>query len=171
MRRIDLTSAGFLLLEKRETPMHVGGVNLFSFPKGVDEAEFLASLRAQLQDDAEFRNPFGDYVATGKTGLYWEADEHIDMEYHVRHSALASPGRYRELFVLASRLHTTLLDRTRPLWEMHIIEGLQNRQFALYTKMHHAAIDGMGAMHLTQAMFSEDPSDVKEYSPLSMQAY
>ena len=171
MRRIDLTSAGFLLLEKRETPMHVGGVNLFTFPKGVDEAEFLSSLRAQLQDDAEFRSPFGDYVSTGKTGLYWEADEHIDMEYHVRHSALASPGRYRELFVLASRLHTTLLDRTRPLWEMHIIEGLQNRQFALYTKMHHAAIDGMGAMHLTQAMYSEDPSDVKGYSPLSMQAY
>ncbi|MEM1404717.1 MAG: wax ester/triacylglycerol synthase family O-acyltransferase [Pseudomonadota bacterium] len=171
MRRIDLTSAGFLLLEKRETPMHVGGVHLFTFPKGVDEAQFLASLRAQLQDDAEFRNPFGDYVVTGKTGLYWEADEHIDMEYHVRHSALPAPGRYRELFVLASRLHTTLLDRTRPLWEMHIIEGLQNRQFALYTKMHHAAIDGMGAMHLTQAMYSEHSSDLKEYSPLSMQAH
>jgi diacylglycerol O-acyltransferase len=131
MRRIDLTSAGFLLLEKRETPMHVGGINLFTLPgRRGPEQTFLTNLHAKLRDCTEFRRPFGDYVVTGKTGLYWEKDEHIDMDYHVRHSALPAPGRYRELFALASRLHTTLLDRTRPLWELHIIEGLQNRQFA-----------------------------------------
>lgn len=171
MRRIDLTSAGFLLMEKRETPMHVGGVSLFTLPKGANEAEFLTHLREQLRDCDEFRQPFGDFVATHKTGLFWEADEHIDMDYHVRHSALPKPGRYRELFVLASRLHTTLLDRTRPLWELHIIEGLQGRQFALYNKIHHAAIDGVGSMHLTQAMFSEDPKESRGYAPFSKQAY
>ncbi|WOJ93962.1 wax ester/triacylglycerol synthase family O-acyltransferase [Congregibacter variabilis] len=171
MRRIDLTSAGFLLLEKRETPMHVGGVNLFTLPDGADEQEFLSALRTQLRDCTEFRKPFGDYVVTGKTGLFWEKDEHIDMDYHVRHSALPSPGRYRELFALASRLHTTLLDRTRPLWELHIIEGLQDRQFAVYNKIHHAAIDGVGAMHITQAMCTEEPSAPLGYAPYSQEAY
>ncbi|MHA7817352.1 MAG: WS/DGAT/MGAT family O-acyltransferase [Pseudohaliea sp.] len=171
MRRIDLTSAGFLLLEKRETPMHVGGINLFTLPDGAAEHEFLGDLRELLRSTTAFRKPFGEYVVTGKTGLYWEKDEHIDLDYHVRHSALPAPGRYRELFALASRLHTTLLDRTRPLWELHLIEGLQNRQFAVYNKIHHAAIDGVGAMHLTRSMCSEDPEERIDYGPFSLEAY
>lgn len=171
MRRIDLTSAGFLLLEKRETPMHVGGINLFTLPEGVEEQTFLTALRERLRDSTDFRKPFGDYVVTGKTGLYWEKDEHIDMDYHVRHSALPAPGRYRELFALASRLHTTLLDRTRPLWELHIIEGLQNRQFAIYNKVHHAAIDGVGAMQITQAMCTDEPDGPPGFAPYSLEAY
>jgi len=171
MRRIDLTSAGFLLLEKRETPMHVGGINLFTLPDGASEHEFLGDLRELLRGTTAFRKPFGEYVVTGKTGLYWEKDEHIDLDYHVRHSALPAPGRYRELFALASRLHTTLLDRTRPLWELHLIEGLQNRQFAVYNKIHHAAIDGVGAMHLTRSMCSEDPAERIDYGPFSLDAY
>lgn len=170
MRRLDLTSAGFLLLEKRETPMHVGGINLFSFPEGVDQQAFLAEIIERLRASTEFRRPFGEYVVTRKTGLYWGTDQHIDMDYHVRHSALPSPGRYRELFALASRLHTTLLDRTRPLWELHVIEGLQDNQFAVYNKIHHAAIDGVGSMHITQAMCSEDPEGTT-YPPFSLEAY
>ena len=171
MRRIDLTSAGFLLLEKRETPMHVGGINLFSYPQDGDPEVFLAGMIEQLRSTTEFRRPFGEYVVTRKTGLFWEKDEHIDMDYHVRHSALPSPGRYRELFALASRLHTTLLDRTRPLWELHVIEGLQNNQFAVYNKIHHAAIDGIGGMHITQAMCSENPDDRSGYAPFSLETY
>ncbi|MEE4278992.1 MAG: wax ester/triacylglycerol synthase family O-acyltransferase [Halieaceae bacterium] len=171
MKRLDLTEAGFLLLEKRETPMHVGGVNLFTLPEGADEQSFLADVVATLRAADSLRPPFDSYVATGKTGFFWEKDEHIDMEYHVRHSALPAPGRYRELFVLASRLHSTLLDRTRPLWELHLIEGLQGRQFAAYNKIHHAAIDGIGGMHLTQAMCTEDPSDPDSYAPFSREAH
>ena len=171
MRRLDLTSAGFLLLEKRETPMHVGGINLFSFPRGTEPATFLTDTLAMIRGCTELRRPFSDYVVTGRTGLFWERDEHIDMDYHVRHSALPAPGRYRELFALASRLHTTLLDRTRPLWELHIIEGLQSGQFAVYNKIHHAAIDGTGAMHITRAMCSEDPDDRSGYTPFSQAAY
>ncbi len=171
MKRLDLTEAGFLLLEKRETPMHVGGVNLFTLPDGADEEAFLADVLAKLRASTDLRPPFDSYVATKKTGFFWEKDEHIDMEYHVRHSALPAPGRYRELFSLASRLHTTLLDRTRPLWEVHLIEGLQGRQFASYNKIHHAAIDGIGGMHLTQAMCTEDPADPNSYAPFSREAY
>ncbi|MEQ8514590.1 MAG: wax ester/triacylglycerol synthase family O-acyltransferase, partial [Chromatocurvus sp.] len=171
MRRIDLTSAGFLLLEKRETPMHVGGVNLFTLPEGADERRFLQELRDMLQSTTEFRRPFAEYPVTGRTGLFWEKDEHMDMDYHVRHSALPAPGRYRELFALASRLHTTLLDRARPLWELHLIEGLQNRQFAVYNKIHHAAIDGVGAMHVTRSMCTTDPAEQSGYAPYSLEAY
>lgn len=171
MRRIDLADAGFLLAEKRETPMHVGGINLFTLPRGVDEHRFLASLAETLRNAEEFRKPFGEYVKLTPFGMFWEMDEKIDLDYHVRHSALPKPGRYRELFALASRLHSVLLDRNRPLWETHLIEGLQNRQFALYQKAHHAAIDGVGAMHLTRAAFSTRKSDRIDFSPYSLDAY
>jgi len=171
MRRIDLADAGFLLAEKRETPMHVGGINLFTLPRGADEHRFLASLAETLRNAQEFRRPFGEYVKLTPFGMFWEMDEKIDLDYHVRHSALPKPGRYRELFALASRLHSVLLDRNRPLWETHLIEGLQNRQFALYQKVHHAAIDGVGAMHLTRAAFSTRKSDRIDFSPFSLDAY
>ncbi len=175
MRRIDLADAGFLMMEKRQTPTHVGGINLFTLPKGVNEQRFLEDLVSVLKNADEYRRPFGEYVTTGATGavgpLYWEEDQYLDIDYHVRHSALPKPGRFRELFALVSRLHSTLLDRKRPLWEVHLIEGLQNRQFALYMKMHHAAIDGVGAMHLTQAMCSTSKSARVTDSPLSLAAY
>ncbi len=175
MRKLSLADTGFLVMEKRETPMHVGGLNLYSYPEGVDEQAFLASLSDILRDESPLRQPFGHTLKTGRAGLlgaaYWQPDEHLDLDYHVRHSALPQPGRYRELFGLVSRLHGTLLDRDRPLWEMHLIEGLQNRQFAVYFKMHHAMIDGIGAMHLTQSMLSPDPSQWVDYSPLSQQAF
>jgi diacylglycerol O-acyltransferase len=175
MRRIDFADAAFLHIEKRETPMHVGGLNLFTLPKGVNEQKFLAGLTEVMQSAEDFRKPFGEYVTTGRAGplgpLYWERDERLDFDYHIRHSALPRPGRYRELFALVSRLHSTLMDRNRPLWEAHLIEGLPNRQFALYLKVHHAAIDGVGAMHLTQAMCSTSKTARVYDSPLSMASY
>ena len=88
----------------------------------------------------------------------------------MRHSALPRPGRYRELFSLVSRLHSTLLDRSRPLWEMYLIEGLQERRFATYIKAHHCAIDGVGAMHLTNSMLSPDPDARAAFPPFSREA-
>ncbi len=89
----------------------------------------------------------------------------------MRHSALPKPGRYRELFNLVSRLHSTLLERSRPLWETHLIEGLQNRQFAVYTKTHHAAIDGARGIHISRSMLSNDPNKILDESPLSLQSW
>ena len=171
MRRIELADAAFLLNERRETPMHVGGISLYTLPAGVNESRFLAELGDVLRNAVTYRKPFGEYVVTKPTGLFWELDENIDIDYHVRHSALPKPGRYRELFALASRLHSVTLDKHRPLWEMHLIEGLQDRQFAVYNKMHHAAIDGVGAMHMTQAMCSTTKSGRVIHSPLSQEAY
>jgi diacylglycerol O-acyltransferase len=74
------------------------------------------------------------------------------------------------LFALISRLHATLLDRNRPLWEIHLIEGLQNRQFALYMKMHHAAIDGMGSIQIYEGMCSTNKSERITCAPFSLEA-
>lgn len=174
MKKLTMTDTAFLLGENRETPMHVGGINLFTLPPGADEQDFLHGLAAKLRSDDELQAPFGERLKTGRLGLagpvYWEKEKSMDLDYHIRHSALPKPGRYRELFALASRLHGTLLDRNRPLWEMHLIEGLQNRQFAIYSKYHHAAVDGARSMHLTQSMFSEDPSVRSQGSALSLES-
>ena len=175
MNKLGALDKGFLLTETRETPMHVGGVSLYTLPKGVNEQEFLHDLAHNLRDVDTFLPPFGDLLKTGPLGLagpaYWEPDPALDLDYHIRHSALPGPGRYRELFNLVSRLHGTLLDRHRPLWETHLIEGLQHRQFAVYSKTHHAAVDGARSMHLARSMLSADPKARLPESPMSLTAW
>jgi diacylglycerol O-acyltransferase len=174
MKRLSLIDSAFLMLESRETPMHVGGFNLFTLPEGADEQEFLHALADNMRTADTFQSPFGEKLKVGRLGmigpLFWEPDGSMDLDYHIRHSALPKPGRFRELFALVSRLHGTLLDRNRPLWEMHLIEGLPDRQFAVYSKFHHAAIDGVRSMHLTQSMYSADRRERINHSPLSLAA-
>lgn len=174
MKKLSFLDSVFLAGENRKMPMHVGSLNLFTLPKGADERSFLHGLAAKLRSAQELQSPFGERIKTGPLGLagpvYWEPDNSLDFEYHIRHSALPKPGRYRELFALISRLHGTLLDRNRPLWEMHLIEGLENRQFAIYSKYHHAAIDGARAIHLTQSMFSTSARTRIHDSPLSLES-
>lgn len=155
--------------------MHVGGMSLFEFPEGARPRAFMARLDEIYRSYDELRRPFGDHVSTGMLGpvgpMYWKKDERLDLDYHVRHSALPRPGRYRELFSLVSRLHSTLLDRNRPLWEVHLIEGLQNRRFAVYAKYHHAAVDGIAALRMTESICSTYPETRVDYSPLSREAH
>jgi diacylglycerol O-acyltransferase len=173
--RIELLDSGFLYLESPETPMHVAGVNLFEYPARMHERKFTAQLGDVYRSTTELRKPFAHRVAHGLLGrfgpLYWEEDPDIDLDYHVRRSALPKPGGHRELFALVSRLHSSLLDRSRPLWEVHLIEGLRNRQFAVYTKMHHATVDGVAGVRLTEASCSPDPGEATTFSPLSIEAH
>lgn len=174
MKKLGIVDSAFLMLESRETPMHVGTFNLFTLPKGANEQEFLHGLADGMRTAGALQSPFGEKLLIGWRGmlgpLYWEEDTALDLDYHIRHSALPKPGRFREAFALISRLHGTLLDRNRPLWEMHLIEGLQNRQFAVYAKFHHAAIDGVRSAHILQSMWSNDPDERIHDSPLSMAA-
>jgi diacylglycerol O-acyltransferase len=174
MKRLSLIDSAFLMLESRETPMHVGGFNLFTLPEGADEQAFLHGLADGMRTADKLQSPFGEKLKVGSLGmlgpLYWEEDTSLDLDYHIRHSALPKPGRFRELFALVSRLHGTLLDRNRPLWELHLIEGLQERKFAIYSKFHHAAIDGVRSIHLTQSMYSTSPNHRIHDSPLSVAA-
>jgi diacylglycerol O-acyltransferase len=89
----------------------------------------------------------------------WVEDDRLDLDYHVRRSALPSPGDERELGILVSRLHSTPVDFHRPPWEVHLIEGLENGRFAIYLKVHHALVDGFTGMRLLTRALSHDPDD------------
>jgi len=159
MRPLSPLDAGFLSVESREMPMHVGSLLLFRPPPEA-EPGYLRDLYADFVAPREYRAPFNQKLThpLARVGMpHWGEDDAFDIEYHMRHSALPSPGRYRELFVLVSRLHGTLLDRSRALWEIYLIEGLKSGQFALYAKFHHGLIDGIAGMRLLQSSLSKDP--------------
>lgn len=168
MSAVGPLDAMFLLGETREQAMHVGGLMLFDLPEGARDQVFPEGTRDYVsrlyQDITEHQtlNPlFTRRVRHRALDLgywSWDQDREIDLEYHVRLSGLARPGRYRELFELTSRLHGTLLDRHRPLWEMHLIEGVQGRRFAVYSKIHHSMIDGVTALRWMQNTLTSDPT-------------
>ena len=161
MGLMPVTDAMFLIPESREQPMHVGSLQLFTPPDGAGPEYltelYLAALRAPAVAPAFGRRPHRSLTTAGQ--WTWVDDaKSIDLEHHVRHSALPPPGRIRELLALVSRLHGTLLDRHRPLWEAHLIEGLEDGRFAVYTKLHHSLMDGVSALRLQERSLSTDPS-------------
>ena len=162
MATMSPLDAMFLMMEAREKPAHVGGLQLFEPPADAGP-DFLASLyEGAVEQPGELRRLFSQrpHRAGGLGPWAWQPDEKLDIEYHVRHSALPAPGRIRELLALVSRLHGSLLDRNRPLWEAHLIEGLADGRFALYSKVHHAVVDGVAAMRLLITSLSTDPDEV-----------
>ena len=155
---IDPTSAAFLLAENRSMPMHVGGLQLFEKPDGVGR-NYIREMFEEMRDEKEIaplflKHPYRS-LRTGAQ-LVWKDDDQFDIEHHVRHSALPKPGRVRELLDLCSRLHSTRLAWERPLWEAHVIEGLRDGRVAMYTKTHHALVDGVSAMRLLQSVLTTD---------------
>ncbi|WP_260765428.1 wax ester/triacylglycerol synthase family O-acyltransferase [Mycobacterium sp. SMC-4] len=139
--------------------MHVAGLLPFAPPAGAS-ADFLRTMI----DDArslEVVAPWNLKLAHPRLQFSplhsWVPDENFDFDYHVRRSALASPGDQRELGILVSRLHSNHLDLTRPPWELHVIEGLEDGRFALYAKVHHALVDGYSAMRMLARSLSRDP--------------
>jgi diacylglycerol O-acyltransferase / wax synthase len=179
MTAVGPLDAMFLLGETREQPMHVGGLMLFELPEGAGRdqvfpdggREFLSRLYQEMVAGEALNPLFARRVRQRARDLgywSWEPDGEIDLEYHVRLSALARPGRYRELFELTSRLHGTLLDRRRPLWEMHVVEGVEGHRFAIYSKIHHALLDGVSALRLMQRMLTTDPTRTNMPAPYSV---
>jgi len=161
MKRMNTLDAAWLAVESEDTPMHVANLQIFSLPEGAPDT-FLRDLVARLKSARDFAPPWNHKLLnSGKIGRTftpaWKIDNDLDLDYHVRHSALPKPGGERELGVLISRLHSHPLDFNRPLWESHIIEGLENNRFALYTKMHHSLIDGISGVRLLQRVLSTDP--------------
>ena len=156
----------FLLAESREHPMHVGGLQLLVPPEDAGPEfvrDMIDTFRSEEGVSALFRKRPADPVGSlGQT--WWTVDEAIDFDYHVRHSAVPGPGRIRELLQLTSRWHGSLLDRHRPLWECHVVEGLADGRIAVYSKIHHAMVDGVSALRLMQRSYSEDP-DARDCLP------
>jgi WS/DGAT/MGAT family acyltransferase len=159
-RKVTLLDSVFLAGESRETMMHVGG--LMPFMPAADTApDFLRRLMEEIKASREVLPPWNFKLRTPEVLAHplqrWVEDDDIDLDYHVRRSALPSPGDERELGVLVSRLHSHQLDFTRPPWELHIIEGLSGGRFALYAKIHHSLVDGFTAMRMLARSLSSDP--------------
>jgi diacylglycerol O-acyltransferase len=158
---MDPTSAAFMFAEDRNQPMHVGGLQLFRTPDGAGP-DYVADMYHSMRDVDSvaplfLRRPHRSLRTGGQ--WTWCEDQAFDIDYHVRHSALPRPGRVRELLDLCSRLHSTRLALERPLWEAHVIEGLRDGRIAMYTKIHHALVDGISSMRLLQSVLSTDPDE------------
>lgn len=143
----------FLSLEKRQQPMHVGGLFLFQIPENAPST-FIQDLVAGIRDKKSIPiPPFNNQL----NGLFWDHDHEFDLDHHFRHIALPHPGRIRELLTYISQEHSALIDRAKPLWTCHIIEGIEGNRFAMYFKIHHAMIDGVAGMRLLEKSFAKDP--------------
>lgn len=164
MKPLTLADQLFLWMEKRQQPMHVGGLHLFSFPEGAGP-KYVTELADYMRSFEQPITPFNQRLKSRFGQFYWIEDDHFDLEHHFRHSALPKPGRIRELLSLVSVKHSALMDRERPMWECHLIEGIRGKKFAVYYKAHHCMLDGVAAMRMTQKLLSEDPTK-KDLPPL-----
>lgn len=156
MKRLSPMDAAFLRMESPRTPMHIGALLTFKLPDDAPR-DFARTLLQNMRDQPFLPFPFGCKLGGSKMLPAWEECE-PDMDYHLRHSALPYPGGERELGILVARLHSHPMDLSRPPWECHLIEGLENNRFAAYFKAHHAAVDGLGAMKLIKGWLSYDPN-------------
>jgi diacylglycerol O-acyltransferase / wax synthase len=166
-RPLNLLDASWLLVESHETPMHVGALMPFSLPEDAGP-DFLARMMADFRAATDVGPPWNRKLRSpkmrGLVPLWTEVDE-IDLEHHVHHSSLPAPGGERELGQLIARLHSQPLDLTRPPWEVELIEGLEGGRFALYTKVHHALMDGIAGVRLLLRAMSSDRTASRHTAP------
>ncbi len=160
-KRLNLIDRAWLLCHRDTMPLHVAGLALFAAPDDAGE-DFLPKMMADLCATRRFAPPFNQRLRQTRfptLNPVWEVldDEEIDIQYHVRNSTLPSAGG--DLGAFVSELHSQPQDLTRPLWEFHIIDGLADGRFAMYMKVHHALIDGVGLMRRLTRMVTDDPHD------------
>jgi diacylglycerol O-acyltransferase len=165
--RLSGLDASFLALESRETHMHVGAVAVFgpgeySSEVGVDIDVLRGIISARLDQIPRYKQRLATIPIEGQP--VWVDDEHFDLGLHVRHFALPHPGTQEQLKSLAGVIFSQPLDRTQPLWEMNIVEGLEGGGFALISKIHHCMIDGMSGIDLMAAILDFTP-DVEIVEP------
>jgi diacylglycerol O-acyltransferase / wax synthase len=148
--------ASFLHIETPEMPMHVGSLQIADLPDGY-AGDYYEDVKRWMATRMHLASVFQRKLALMPFDLanpVWVDDEDVDLDYHVRHVILPRPGTLEQLEKYVARLHSSLLDRSRPLWEIYVIEGLNTGQVAIYTKMHHAAIDGQAGVAITKALLS-----------------
>ncbi|MBC7605264.1 MAG: wax ester/triacylglycerol synthase family O-acyltransferase [Ramlibacter sp.] len=160
MNHLSGIDAAFLHLESPEMPMHVGSLNILELPPGYT-GDYFEEVKAFLAARLHTADVFTRKLALMPFDLadpVWVEDDDIDLDYHVRHITLPKPGSNTQLQQYVARLHSTLLDRSRPLWEFFIIDGLRSGEVALYTKVHHARLDGQAGVALGRAILDTEPN-------------
>jgi diacylglycerol O-acyltransferase / wax synthase len=159
--RLSPLDVSFLYFEEPTTPMHVGGVAVFKEPPGgFDHDRLVRLISARIAFVPRYRQRIR-WVPGRLANPVWVDDEDFDVTYHVRRSALPRPGTDAQLDELVARVQSRPLDRSRPLWEMYLVEGLSDDRFAIITKTHHAMVDGIGAVDIGQVILDTSP-DARE---------
>src|SRR3712207_6201131 len=149
--RLSAVDASFLAQEGPTTHMHVGAVAILEGPPPSYE-DFCNAIRSRLHLVPRYRQKLA--VPPLETGRpLWVDDPSFNLEYHVRHTALPSPGSEDQLRALAARIHSQQLDRAKPLWETWLVQGLEDNRFALISKTHHSLIDGIAGVDLATVLF------------------
>jgi diacylglycerol O-acyltransferase / wax synthase len=159
-RPIPLLDLVFLGIDRAETPANVGVLMLFDLPPG-RSARSAAQQVVRAYRAVRPTPPFDcvpDLLALGLP--HWRAVANVDMRHHVRRERLAEPGDQRQLFELVAELHRERLDRTRPLFRLHVIEGLEAGQVAIYLKSHHASWDGRTALARIFGTLANEPGPI-----------
>ncbi|MCC5874473.1 MAG: wax ester/triacylglycerol synthase family O-acyltransferase [Gammaproteobacteria bacterium] len=159
MDKLKILDASFLYAETANTPMHVAAVQHFELPKGREDG-FFESLRGYIGDRVHlipFMTRRLKPTPLGMDHPVWVRDRSFDINYHVQRTRVPAPGTQSQLEQTVARLHETPLDRSRPLWQYWLIEGLESGHVAWYTKYHHACIDGMAGQAIIDILFSDAP--------------
>ncbi len=164
MKQLSGIDATFLYMETPETPMHVAGLTLYDPPKAMT-GSFYEHFRTFFAGRVHLIPIFGKKLARSAFDLDhpgWVDAGEVDLDYHIRHARLPKPGTFAQLEAMVGDLHSVVLDRSRPLWQFTVIDGLADGRLALYSKVHHAAVDGGAGMVITKALYdvTETPRDV-----------
>jgi diacylglycerol O-acyltransferase / wax synthase len=153
--RLTAVDAGFLAQEGANAHMHIGAVMVFEGPPPAF-ADFADHVRGRLHLVPRYRQKLAfPPLETGRP--LWVDDPNFNLEYHLRHSGLPEPGSEEQLRALAARIHSQQLDRTKPLWEMWLVQGLDDGRWGLISKTHHAVVDGIAGMDLATVLFDLEP--------------
>jgi diacylglycerol O-acyltransferase len=157
--RLSGLDASFLHLERDGTHMHVASTTLFEGP-APRYVEFRDHIESRLHLVPRFRQKLR-FVPFGQGRPVWVDDPHLNLAYHIRHTSLPEPGSEQQLRVLAARIFSQRLDRSKPLWELWMIEGLKGGRFAIVGKTHHAMVDGVSGVDITSVLYDaeQEPAD------------
>ena len=160
MKPLKLLDAFFLQVETAQTPMHVGALFVLQPASDRERSGFFRRFRARVAASLGRSEVFTRRVAAlpfNVANPFWISDGDVDLDYHVRRTVLPKPGTRHQLEECVADLHAELMDRLRPLWELHVIEGLEDGRIALYVKTHHAGLDGASAQIFLQSFVDTAP--------------
>ena len=155
MDHLSVVDGAFLHLESPEMPMHVGSLALFEPPPGSGD-EWFDAVKTHVAGRMHLAPVFTRKLALMPFDLanpVWIHDDDIDLDYHMRRTVLPRPGTMAQMEALCARLHSSLLDRSRPLWEFYVIEGMADGRVGFYSKVHHSAVDGQAAVAMANSIF------------------
>ena len=166
MQQLTGLDASFLYFETSRSPMHIGAIQIYDQSTVKGGVQGFKNILRQIEERLHLARTFREKIVNVPFNLdhpYWIEDREFDLEFHVRHIALPAPGDWRQLCIQAARIHSRPLDLSKPLWEFTVIEGLDGIEalpegcYALIFKVHHACIDGVSGVDMTEAIHDLEP--------------